>query len=249
MRLLMVDDNVPFLEGMVRSVDWEQFGVIDDVLTAYSMKQAMERLERQEISLLVTDIRMDQGSGLELLEWMNEKNFCFASIIISSFSEFRYAQKAVSLGVTEYLLKPMEPDEFCRAVYKAIHSYEEKEKKQGAGKAAAQPDTENARVVRRLKEFIEEHISGEIGRSQLAEVAGFNPEYLSVFFRKETGQTLTEYIRERRLTLAAEMLAQTNLSISVISQNCGFETLSYFSNLFRQKTGMTPREYRKQRTE
>ena len=44
MKLLMVDDNVPFLEGMVRSVDWEQFGVIDDVLTAYSMKQAMEIL-------------------------------------------------------------------------------------------------------------------------------------------------------------------------------------------------------------
>jgi len=240
--LLIVDDNVPVVHGIEKIIDKQEFS-IDFVFKAFSINKAIEILKKEKIELLISDIEMPDGSGLDLIEWVNEQKICCISIILSSFADFDYAKKAISLGVSEYLLKPVENEELMRAIKKAQQQLSAREIEMKQEKSTGQL---NSDTIERMKQYIEEHLSQEITRKELAEFAGFNQEYLSTLFKKETGDTLSEYIQKKRLSVAKKLLKQTNLPISLISQECGYETLSYFSNVFRQKVGMSPREYRKQ---
>lgn len=118
MNLLIVDDNVPVVNGIEKIIDRQEFS-IDFIFKAFSMNKAMEILEREKIDLLISDIEMPGGSGLDLIEWVNEQKICCISIVLSSFADFHYAKKAISLGVSEYLLKPVENEELMRAIKKA----------------------------------------------------------------------------------------------------------------------------------
>ena len=239
MNLLIVDDNVPMVRGIEKSINWEKI-FVRRTFVSFSMAQAMEFLKKESIHLLLCDIEMPNGSGLDLIEWINEQKICCVPIILSSFADFHYAKKAISLGVSEYLLKPVENAELERAILKAEELFPVKK-----AQMEQKPVKVNSEAIEKTKQYIEEHLSEEISRKELAEFAGFNQEYLSTLFKKETGDTLSEYIQKKRLSVAQRLLTQTNLPISLISQNCGYETLSYFSSAFRQKVGVSPREYRK----
>lgn len=242
MNLLIVDDNVPVVNGITKAMNWKALS-IEQVFHAFSMAQAMEVLKEKQIDLLVSDIEMPNGSGLDLIEWINEQKMSCISIILSSFADFHYAKKAISLGVAEYLLKPVENEELERAILKVAKLVPARREQMTHEKKIVKGNSE---AIERMKQYIEEHLAQEISRKELAQLVGFNQEYLSTLFKKETGDTLSEYIQKKRLCVAEKLLTQTNLPISLISQNCGYETLSYFSSVFRQKVGISPREYRKQ---
>lgn len=70
--ILIVDDDKLVVEKLVEGVNWKQLG-IGIVLTAYNIRQAKEILEEARVDILLSDIEMPQGSGLELLEWVRNK--------------------------------------------------------------------------------------------------------------------------------------------------------------------------------
>jgi AraC-like DNA-binding protein len=71
-----------------------------------------------------------------------------------------------------------------------------------------------------------------------------NSSYLSNLFRKETGETLTEYVTIRRISHAANLLRSTPLPIKNVAKHVGISDVQYFSKLFKRKMGMTPTQYR-----
>ena len=72
-----------------------------------------------------------------------------------------------------------------------------------------------------------------------------NSDYLARLFKKETGQSLGAYLQDRRIHEAKKLLVQTNIQVNEIAQRVGYDNFSYFSHTFREKTGVTPNEYRK----
>lgn len=104
---------------------------------------------------------------------------------------------------------------------------------------------ENSRNRIELAEkYIEENISRNISRTEVAQTVYLNEEYFSRLFKEETGCTFKDYVTNRKIEYAKEMLAVTNFSISVIASKTGYDNFSYFSKIFRQKEHMTPQEYR-----
>ena len=69
-------------------------------------RSARDLIEQKKPELLVTDIRMPRVSGLDLVKYIDAKNYPTKTIILSGYSEFEYAQQALRSGVTEYLVKP-----------------------------------------------------------------------------------------------------------------------------------------------
>ena len=69
MRLLIVDDDIPTVEAIRRSIDWNTFA-IDTVEVAYSVAQAKRILQNGQTDIVISDIEMPQGSGLDLLKWV-----------------------------------------------------------------------------------------------------------------------------------------------------------------------------------
>ena len=106
---------------------------------------------------------------------------------------------------------------------------------------AAQGDT----VVGRVKTYIQEHLGEEINRANVAKGFFLNPDYLARLFKKETGQTLGSYLLEQRILEAKKLLCQPGLPVGEIAQRVGYDNYSYFSQLFHEKTGMSPSQFRK----
>lgn len=239
MNILIVDDEIPAVQGILKILNWRALG-IQNTYTAYSMQEAVEHFQTYNIGLMLTDIEMRGGTGFDLIEWANGRNLHYVGIILSSFPNFHYAQRAITLGVFEYLLKPVEDRQLESTLRRAIeHAGMKRSPTDAAAQAPLNP------LVARAKAYIQQHIAQDVSRGDIAAFVGLDPEYLSTIFRKETGFTLSDFIKTERIQIAIRLLQQTNLPISIISENVGYESLSYFSLVFRQAVGCTPREYRK----
>lgn len=100
-------------------------------------------------------------------------------------------------------------------------------------------------IVQKVMTYIEDHIAVELSREEIAAHVYLNPAYLSRLFKKETGQSLTEFILELRMRKVKSLLESTNDKISDIAKSVGFCNFSHFTKTFKKMTGMTPNEYRR----
>jgi two-component system response regulator YesN len=117
--VLLTDDETSVLEALKGSVSWHILGV-DNVLTAQDGKKALEIIESRRVDLLITDIRMPRMDGLELIRNVRRLYPDIHCILLTAYSEFSYAKEAISLGVENYLLKPVSKEEVVQTVTKAL---------------------------------------------------------------------------------------------------------------------------------
>lgn len=245
--ILLVDDEKLALAGMETGVNWESLGV-DKIHTADSMKSAVRILERCPIDIMVSDIEMPGGSGLELIRWTREHYPEIISIFYTCHAEFSYCQDAIRLGAADYVLKPIPYGELEEIIRKGLRSVRERKNVRNLehiwGELTQEPKEDSP--VENVKRIIAEHITAEISREELARQVYMSPDYLSRLFKKETGLSLSEYMIQKRISLAKQLLETTDLSIVEISQRTGFSYSSYFVRIFKKKAGVTPQQYRQE---
>ena len=239
MNILIVDDELPAVQGILQIMDWKRLG-IENAYVAYSLREAMEQFSQHYIERLLTDIEMQGGTGFDLIRWCNARNMRYVSIILSGFPNFHYAQRAITLGVFEYLLKPVNNSMLEGTLQRAVARLRQQNEV-----PVQRPDTDAESLIEQVQFYIFDHISQEISRDEIAAYVNLSPKYLSTIFKRETSCTLSDYIRNERIAFAKRLLKQTNLPISMISENVGYDSLSYFSTVFRQVAGCSPREYRR----
>ena len=99
--------------------------------------------------------------------------------------------------------------------------------------------------IKKVLEHIEHHTDKKLDLNELAHVAGLSPNYFHAVFTKALGATPNTYVTELKICRAKELLAGTDLTVSEISERCGFENIPYFSYLFGKKTGVAPSEFRR----
>ena len=256
MKLLIVDDEIVALNALRKRVDWIEYGYTE-VFCAQSAEEAREVLEKEKIDLLLCDVEMPGESGLSLIEYVRDAYPEAKSIMITCHAEFSYIQKALRCGAKDYILKPIDYDELrgLLADLKAEHEQKEnREKIDGLVSRAKESQTKediydqdsNEKRIAQVKEYVEAHIYEKILVRDVAEQVHINEQYLMRIFKRVEGQSLTEYITERRIVIAGNMLKDTDYSINFIADCVGCDNYSYFTKLFKKQTGFTPREYRAQ---
>ena len=104
-------------------------------------------------------------------------------------------------------------------------------------------------TVTRIRKFVEENLENRISREMIAEQLYFSTDYISRIFKKETGQSLSEYIMLRKIERARELVAEGKDNIGDIAVKLGYNNFSYFSEIFRRVTGYLPSDYRKRKGE
>ncbi|MCZ4151848.1 DNA-binding response regulator, partial [Escherichia coli] len=109
MKALLVDDDYFVVMALEKKIDWGALG-IHTIFTAYNIAQAKEILRNHPVQILICDIEMPQGSGLELLAWVREESHSVQTIFLTNYADFNYAQKAIELQSFDYFLKPIEFD-------------------------------------------------------------------------------------------------------------------------------------------
>ncbi|TYP71934.1 response regulator transcription factor [Paenibacillus methanolicus] len=117
--ILVVDDEPMIGEGVAMALRGADLR-LGDIYIARNGYEALDYIRLERVDLLITDIQMDRMSGLELIETMFAENWTIPVIVLSAHGEFNYAQKALRLGVKEYIIKPVVPSELIRITRQLI---------------------------------------------------------------------------------------------------------------------------------
>lgn len=99
-------------------------------------------------------------------------------------------------------------------------------------------------IVQKTMLLIESDLSEGHHLASIAASQSISAGYLSAVFKRETGRTVSEYIRQKRVEHAAHLLATTHLQVQTVALHCGIEDVQYFSKIFKKEMGKTPKEYR-----
>lgn len=100
------------------------------------------------------------------------------------------------------------------------------------------------RVLHRVIEYIDTHLSEDLSLTYLADLSGFNSSYLSRLFKQVKKENISDYILHKRMKLAKKMLLETNEKVQDIAVKTGYMSAHSFARVFRKETGLAPKEYR-----
>lgn len=107
MNILLIDDDRFVIASLIKNIDWKELG-FGNVFTAYNITDAKDIITQNNVDLLLSDIDMPNGSGLELLTWIRQNHNNMPAIFLTNYADFDYARKALSLKTFHYFLKPIE---------------------------------------------------------------------------------------------------------------------------------------------
>ncbi|RCW64251.1 response regulator transcription factor [Saliterribacillus persicus] len=248
--ILVVDDEPRSREGVKKTIEKSAIGAFD-VLTANDAKEAIQLIEKHKINLLITDIRMPEMTGLELLKVLKENQDDPVVIIMSAYSEFEYAHQALQLGVVNYLLKPISKEKLMEAIEKAINVDNQKLQTDLLQEIADDKLIEInevgrfSGVIKEVITYIEAHFYEEISLKDVANYVHLNASYLSALFKEQLDLTFSDYVTRRRVQEAKKLLLTTDFTITEIAEKVGYNTPKYFIKIFKQAEEITPHVYRK----
>lgn len=247
--LIIVDDESEIRKGLSRFFPWSEIG-FEVTATFESGLEAKTYLEKNEVDVILTDIKMPGISGIDLAKLVSEQYPDTLIVFLSGYSDFSYAKKAIAFGVKHYILKPTVYQELVDVFTKIKY---EVEKKKNAAKAASEKgkpvdekDTEKTyyeKIIAKIKRYIDENYSNASLESTASHV-GMNPYYLSSFFKQHTKTKFIDYVLGVKMHKAAEMLQDPAYRIYEISDLTGYKNSGNFGRAFKAYFNVTPREYR-----
>lgn len=106
------------------------------------------------------------------------------------------------------------------------------------------PSVAQYRMLKKIIEYIQDNIKNKLSLSELADITYLSPNYFHKIFTEAMGVTPNEFVTNIKLDRAKELLARTNSVVSDIAIQCGFQSIAYFSYLFKKQTSLTPGEFR-----
>lgn len=119
--ILLIDDESYVTGSLEKTIPWIEIGV-KSVYQAASAFEALELLEENSIDIVVTDIGMPEMNGLELIQEIGQRWPHIKCVLLTGHSDFQYAKKAVQLQAFDYILKPVNDDEFVQTILGAIEA-------------------------------------------------------------------------------------------------------------------------------
>ncbi|CQR52880.1 response regulator [Paenibacillus riograndensis] len=126
MKALIVDDEARVRKAVRLLVDWDAHQ-IGEVLEAGNGNEAIELIRKEKPALVIMDMMMESGNGIELMSWVNEFAGNTKFIVVSGHNDFDFVRQTVRHGGIDYILKPIEPEMINNAVAKAVAAWRSEE--------------------------------------------------------------------------------------------------------------------------
>jgi len=266
MRILVAEDEPGVRRSLVRMLNNLGYHEISE---AEDGSEALQLIQGSYPEALLADIRMPGIDGLELFAKAALISDVIQCVYISGYDYFEYAQKAVSLGASGYLLKPVKDTELKLTLEKVEKKLEQIkrvcDKPTGMDESIMTScvvrETDKAlntvsdgmymkktknKYIEKAKEYISENYCRDMTQAEVAEFVHLNMSYFSRLFKQETGENFVDYFCNYRLNKAMELLKEGIYKSNEVSHRVGFNNEKYFYKIFKKKTGFTPGEFRNQ---
>lgn len=204
--------------------------------------EGLEMIKSKCPDVIISDIRMPLMDGLEFSEEALKYNKDLMIIIISAYEEFEYAQKAIKLGISDFLLKPIKKDELNEGLEKLIESIKQREIKS----SVQEEEEKGTTLIEQVCQYILKNLGDStLSLTTLAQHFFVNPSYLSRQFKSEVGVTFIEYLTKLRMEKAIWYLEETDKRAYEIAEKVGISDAAYFSKCFKKYKGISIHYYRK----
>ena len=239
LKVLIVEDEEMIRRGIVLTVDWAALGCVV-VGQAANGLEGLEAARRLKPSLIITDVKMPQMDGLEMLRQLREEGCTAHVIVLTAYDDFPYVQSALRLGAVDYLLKPFHDGELEKAITQLQQRFE-------SGPPEEEPigrPGEKSKYVMEAIDYIRRHYNDPgICVGTIAQSLSLSEGYLSHTFKKETDCTVLSYLTRYRIQKAMELLKDCRVKVYQVAEQVGYRDIAYFSATFKKITGMSPSEY------
>jgi len=265
-KLLLVDDQKIIRDGfkriLLRSLP-ERYDIYEADCGNAAEKIALD-LKPQ---IVITDVKMPDFSGLELIKRLKTKLKGSKYVVISAYENFRFAKEAIKLEVSDYLLKPINRSDVEELMEKLINSLQEQkadtnlsiEKFSETGvnldnyldiksfdefESTSDSSIPHNRIVEYVIDYVNENYSKDLSLAYMANLVDRNYSYFSSLFSSETGINFSNYLRNVRMEKAKELLSDLKYKINDVSHKVGYLDGVQFCKTFGKYTGMPPGKYR-----
>ncbi len=256
-RCIIAEDEQILRRGLVLATDWKALGC-EIIGEARDGGEALELIRHLKPDLVITDIRMPALDGLTLIQ--EASSICDPEfIIMSGYDDFAYAKRAIHLGVTDYLCKPIDEDEFHLAIVNAGKKILRKKEHSALNPKVdivnnsnlmlfkeylSDHDTPKDKYISNAVSFIEKNYQKDITVGDVCKNLLISESYLTKLFRECTGYSFVDYLTNCRMKKACELLKDENMKIYAVAEQVGYKDQRYFSVLFKKFVGLTPRQFR-----
>ncbi|WP_159882042.1 response regulator transcription factor [Paenibacillus puerhi] len=244
-KLLIVDDEWLISDSISSMEEWGERN-IEVVGTAATGREALAWIDREPVDLVITDIRMPDMDGLELLQQLYASNPDIQVVIISGYEEFSYARTALKYQARGYVLKPIDTDELLAIIDGIIADEERRESAHDASSSVEDdvPATYHELIVTKAIAYMKSNLHRPVTLKEAAEEAHLTPHYFGQLFKTITGHSFIAYLTNLRMEKACELLKDPLLRIYDIGLHVGYSDSKYFTKVFCKTYGLTPKEYK-----
>lgn len=253
-KVVVADDEPKIRRGIKKML--ESFGLnLKIVGVAQDGIDALNLIKAEKPDIVLVDINMPFLNGFSLIEESIQIVPECIIIIITGYDEFKYAQKAVRLGIFDYLLKPIDHMELYDVMVKAMnesckktrerHLVELLEKELDENRQHSKKESNN--IITEVTNYLKQNYNdGNLNLKDVAEKFYINPSHLTRIMKSRLGLSFIEYLTELRLNHAIKILetAENDVLIYEVAKMVGYNSQHYFSRIFKNKTGFSPKEYR-----
>lgn len=237
MKIMIVEDEFHIRRGLSKLLSsmGEPYELIGEAEDGY---EGMVMIKQLQPDVVITDIKMPKLDGLQMISNILECNMDIVFVILSGYAEFDYAQKGISLGVEEYLLKPITVSKLRETMGRIYNKLSKNNEEQ-----ITDDQMNYSPFISAIISNIEENYSQKINLDDYAEQFKMTPEYISRIFSKEVGITFSNYLTEVRMNKAKKLLLDKNYKIYEIACMVGYNDVQYFCRVFKKFSGLSAKEY------
>ncbi|MDF2634164.1 MAG: two component transcriptional regulator, AraC family [Pelosinus sp.] len=251
-KILIVEDEDTIRKGLIFMVDWLKVNCVV-AGEAADGEEGLEKIKEICPDIVITDVKMPFKNGIQMLE-ESINIYGYEAIIISGYSEFEYAKKAITLNVTEYLLKPIDFEHLYQTIEKLTGKIKANQKMREFIKSQDQihidpildaqgMQSSKTKYVSKMLEYIKVSYSQKISLNDLSRKYGLSSTYLNAKFKKETNYTFNDFLNRYRVLQAVELLKQEKMKVYEIAKAVGFQDYKYFIQVFKKYVGCSPSKF------
>ncbi len=245
-KVVLVDDEQIILQGLQKVVPWERYGCRVKA-TANDGLEGARVIRETQPDLLITDIRMPNCDGLTMLAGLMSEMPRLQVSVLTAFRDFDYAQQAIHLGVSRYLLKPSRIEEIEEAVRTMVEALKRLPPRAPEAEEADAVEASSAAgsfIVKAALSYIDQNYMNKISLMDVAESVFVSQWHLSKLLNRFTGNSFFDILGQTRVNKAKELLSDPALKVHEIAEKVGFSDVAHFSKIFKKIEGRSPVAYR-----
>lgn len=244
-KLLVVEDDKD-----IRKYLKEILGHDYRIIEAEDGLKGLELVISEMPDCVITDVMMPEMDGIELCKKIktNEQTCQIPVIMLTAKTAIEQRIEGIEVGADSYIPKPFNVDHLKTRVRKLIELRrairEKYEGKHELRKEDIKIKSGDEKLLEKLEQIVKEQISDpDLSVETISRQIGVSRSQLQRKLKQLTNQNPSDYLKTTRLRYAATLLVTKNLSISEVTYEAGFSSLSHFSNSFREFYGMSPSRY------